>query len=568
VDLDGDGLSQTEEVALGTSDVDVDSDDDGAFDHVERWAGRDPTAADPPSLTVPVLQVPSDLLIQAPEPERARSRTGRSYAPDSPYCEYEGERGRCHDPAGRILVEWVSDTVADTPIVAADGSYVLFTTFDGVYQLPFATGTPELWISAADLHARIGEDITGGPESGFAAYQTWVPVDRQTLFVGTAFDRFSRERKGRFPRYERLDGAPGGPVTFTTLFDTEVDFCDAGLTRCTPETYDPLFDGLQWGPGTADPYERSPFWTVAMGYHHELQRFLVGVGGHQQSLLLGFHRDPDEPPARLSRARGLYPLDRQRYLGDAEFDWCVPFPGTVQAVKPGLYQVGEWRWRGPALEPVPVASRSGPSKALACDRGETLPYIAPWGSPSAFGHLMTGRGLTVLTPQRLNRGDTLLLGALSSLATGLEAEAMPDARMLYALGPWVGQRPLWDAPDPDLVRGTGLAVADDLRVCVADRAGQQVLEFLPEPGTDRPTVKGRRVTGVDAIACLWRGDELLVLTGDAVLAVDEGGGLREVQAHGAAQPVAFALDAEGALQVLDRGQAGAPAGWIRRQDGA
>ncbi len=578
VDLDGDGLDRAAEEAQGTSDFDPDSDDDGAFDGVEALVGRPPAASDPSPQHQTVKRFTfTDVWAQVPDVPEGTTQA-HSYAPNNPLCEYQSplndaagarRRGRCHDPAGRILVEWTTDTTLDRPIISADGRYVLFTRFDGVYQLPFDTGEPELWISAADLHARIGDAITGGADSGFAALQHWVPVDRETLFLGTALDPFSPIRKGTLPRYERLDGAPGGPVTFTRLFDSEFDFCDAGLVGCSDEELDHIGPGNQTGPITGMPYERSLFWTVAMGYHHELQRFLVGVGGHQQSVILGFHRDASEPPVRVSRARGLYPMEREAYLVDVAVDWCVPFPGTVHAVQPGLYMLGHTVWRGPALERVPVGYHPAvTAEAQACGSGTTRPFVAPWGPLTAFGQLVSGRTVSPIEPLRVDPGDTLLLSSPGSdAASGVTVTDDPGARMLYALGPWVNLRPLWDAPDPDLVRGTGLAVAEDLRVCIADRPGQQVLEYLPEPETNRPTGRGRRVTDLDAIDCAWRGGELLVLTGDAVVAIEDGGAVRVLREHGATQPVRLAVDDQGEIQVLDRATPDAPAGWIQRQDG-
>ena len=44
-DLDQDGLTQSEEGQLGTSDVQTDSDGDGVSDHAEVLAGSDPLFA-------------------------------------------------------------------------------------------------------------------------------------------------------------------------------------------------------------------------------------------------------------------------------------------------------------------------------------------------------------------------------------------------------------------------------------------------------------------------------------------------------------------------------------------
>lgn len=571
VDLDGDGLLRGEEVALGTSDFDVDSDDDGAFDHLEILVGRDPTTPDsPPAEAKRIL--PSELLEGVPGPGPSDVTVGYSYAVDAPYCEYgqrssEGRRGRCLDLAGRVLAEWITDNALDTPIVSADGTFVLINRMGGLYQIDLATGEESLWISAADLHAQIGEDITGGPESGFGAFQHWVPVNRSTLFYGTSFDRFSQVRKGRLPRYERMDGAPGEPKIFTTLFDTEHDFCDAHLVRCDVDPLDHIFEGTQEGPGLGLPYEYNYFWTVSMGWHHELRRFLVGIGGHQQSVILGFHLDPEVPPALLSRERGLYPLERPSWYTEG-WDWCSPFPGQVHALGEGLYRVGGQVWRGAALEPVDVGYAPGivPQKT-ECGGGSVQPYIAEWGGPSFAGHIGSSLGLMPVEPLRVDPGDTLLISAVGNLPTGLPVDEVQGQRMLYALGPLAALRPVWDAPDPDLLRGTGLDVTPDFRVCVADRPGQQVIEYLPEPDTHRPTIRGRRITDVDAIDCLWWGDRLLILTGEAVLEADEAGQLDLIATHGAEIPVDLLPGPDG-WRVLDRGQPEAPAGYIVGQDGA
>ncbi len=541
VDLDADGLTWAEEVAHGTRDFDADSDGDGVLDGMEVAVGRDPSAPQPPAFAFPVALAPSPLLLALSgslvELNRADQTLaqGSALVANGPHCLWlEVGVAGCVSADGRVLARW-SPIARPNPVavVAVDGTVAAAPDSDGIHRVDLATGARTLWVPRATLdgiYNRQAIDVL--PERDLYLF----PYDAETLITHPVGIRTASNEAYRAVRF---DGTGQAEV----LADMPALLADGRDGR----SHEVSLEGSDCKGLTLE----APV-NAGVGYHAATGRLTLGIRGNWESYLLGLH--PSEPPLALQTSRALM----QREVDDFAV-WPMPglvgaFPFAYSPLADGSYFTG-WSAVGPHLEHAPRNPWSYQmlGSAVTGDFGQYAHGITQ--SWTSCGHAqLDWHGLEwVVYERRVRPGDTLLMGrGLHPYRRGI------DGTMLWAIGPRGGANPLWARGSADIVGPTGMDVAADGTLCVADRGGQQLFELAPlDDGSMIPQTVVRRDQGLDVIDCHYDGEDLVWLTGDppTVTVVNRRTGALVLQTAVAsdipgARPGALARNAEGDVEVV------------------
>ena len=491
-DLDGDGLTASEEAALSTSDLDFNSDDDYVMDRVERDLGFDPTDPDDAPALPPeygASAVTTSALIQRrfghlSSPGLSNSsRLVRSHNPKNPVCE-ETDLGRCYDASGRL--------VATFPLSPHHRGRAL--SYRGHHLVTF---TAEGEVESLDLFTH--EQKTLGaptlPELDSGAELRLFPLDDRTVF-------FAR-MPSLHPAIWRLEDG-----NMTLVFDLDQAARTAGLT--TPPSSVVATMGLYY-----DHFQVLGFSDIATAENPRQAELVFAVQGHWRRYLLGLR--PDGELREIMRVRhdgvgdidtsaewlsGLYvqgpivssaggfvlPTGLRLYTGETFRERPVPANDTliveqlidpdalIQPQQAGLHELVAFR---PSLSP-----------------GEVLVFISRW------------RGLA----------DHLGRDAVQRLP-------LREPGMLFRVHPRGGMVPAWSLEENSLDRTFVEVTALDLdhrhHLCMVDRGADELRVYaplqsggVPELLVERFAFSGRP----DLTDCRWRKDGgLTVIADDRIL---------------------------------------------------
>ncbi|MCB9788551.1 MAG: hypothetical protein H6744_17885 [Deltaproteobacteria bacterium] len=542
VDLDGDGLSRAEEAALGLSDYDADVDDDLVDDRLEMVTGTDPKVADNPVslpafpvsfIASPVLSyrlgVGEDFGTTEGVLWQGFGRFSSLLRSDGPLCRFDdGTSGcqTCRDASGEAEVQLCSDFRGEVTI-SHDGLWLVYTNKQSVERVDRATGAESTWITWDRVYPFYADILRGDTTQQLHFY----PVDADNLWITNTWD--GNDDRPDAVRVVHVDGAGTPRVNF----DIPVEACAGGAYAAgAPCTEVPAFD--------VQPYRINGFsrWPINnevqafVGYHEQSGRMLLALGGKPESFLVGL--DPTEPPIVFQRARELKHLVRDSYARALDADWGTLFPAFLHRLADGFYftEVG---LVGPRFERVPTnpwAPRVYPDSDLRFD--------GFWNDT-----ILDQRGVEwVRYERRVSPGDTLLLQEGRNPNTGGD-----HGYMLYAIGPRGGANPLWEHARTDIEGPTGMHLAADGRLCVADRVGQRLIELAPEDASKVPTKVVRTTEGIDVIDCTYAGGTLQALLGGppSVVPIEAGGNAGPPEpVSGTGEPAGFIDEPDGSYEIF------------------
>ena len=427
VDFDGDGLSRATEAQLGSSDWSEDTDGGGTVDGAELLVAKtNPQDAKDdawPRINRPgqYAMVRSGLLLGlrdlVPKQETALA-FAETWSVQGPLCV----QGVCQDVDGQIVAHY-----ADPATKSVDGTHLIVTGNLVWERLFFADGHRELAATRAEVDALLPPSPSGYPSA-----IRMLPVDANTLFV------VREQAAARVALFER--GKPG-----RVIFDLQQLRCDSGLGPCdkhpggAAKTILPIHD---------IPRDQ----MTLVGYVPTTQRVILGVAGSWDLYLLGLHAT--EPLAVMRRGPSLGGL----------LHWILPMgpcdPGGWQCdllSDAGLmdpYLTTRNTWLGPENKDVPV-----------------IPHFSgAWGDTAL--RAVDGMELVRYEPG-VDPGDTLL-------ARMVEAPLGSEGVMLYVSKPRGGLVPLWPQVEHGIVGMDGMDVTATGTLCIADRAGKQLWEYVSQ----------------------------------------------------------------------------------------
>ncbi|MCK6570011.1 MYXO-CTERM sorting domain-containing protein [Myxococcota bacterium] len=520
-DLDEDGLDGAEEAALGTSDLNADSDGGGLGDNLEaRLFHTDPLAAGDDEQAMTGRHGDGDRHLGLTTlPRLQPGVSALEDLDDQPWASgWLCGRGRCASSEGRMVDLSESLTAAPT----RDGRAAVGMDLAGDFaRWGLPEGTKEVLASGADLSPVLGNMGDGAVVPG---------RDGEVFVIGdSGVVRLSPD---------------------SVLYDARQALCDAEWGSCYSGPEPLISDLFQTGAGA----------TYPIGYDAVLNRVIVGqvAGGERWVLSVG----ADGP---IVLARGA---DLDGVIYD---DWSGRFPTAALAPMKALslpegdffvtYALAGLPW---TLPPSGVGLADGRLAPYA-----TLDFPVPVGLRAlGLNGGVYGRGavsdedmypgLFALVPMGgpLAPGDAVLLGApVSSTAE------QPLRQRLGRLGragayeePW-GSPTLPRRPDPlaeaGTIRGVG-ASASTNQLCLAGEDGR--LWLLPWGAA-----AAELVFGVDGAAdCLFRPDgglSVLLAQPGAILEFAPGEtaarDARRLETGSALRPVRFARDEGGTYYVID-----------------
>ncbi|MBP7127361.1 hypothetical protein KBD49_13440 [Myxococcota bacterium] len=458
LDRDQDGLSATEEEALGSDDWTWDTDGDGLEDGTEAGLGLDPlrdegTMADRAfdRGTAGFAQSPWFSAFRLPEarPEwSGQKRFAQNPGTRGPFCI----DNRCFFPDGRTLV--VQHEVAT---VSLDGRWAVHP--GGALRTDLVSGATMPWLDPPFDWERTG--------------LAWYVEDADSAYVVVA------PGNQAFTEVVHIDGAGNRQV----LLSLEPGIRESGYPK---------------------PHRGAEFlWPV--GYHGESRRLIVAAQGAWDSWLLAV--SADRPPTMLQRAQGMTRQNRHRDHGTLRTAWGPllegsfpngwPFPEWIHANGQGDYLGDRWIY-GPFLEDGFLGA------AWDLLGAETLDQMLLVGG---FGDVLldanTGSELVTI-PRRVEAGDVLALASLDG-----------DGAMLFRVGPRGGLVSLWSAPRKGFAF-QGMGVSPKGRLCLAGEPGDAcpegcVAEFSPSEETRIPDVLTALIGGRGYRDCAYENEDTLVL---------------------------------------------------------
>jgi hypothetical protein len=428
LDLDADGLSRKDEAKSGTSDWSEDTDGGGTVDGAElAMAKSNPLLmGDDPwqqyALPGRFAVARSGLLMGLHDFATIitkKNSYAETWSVQGPLCA----GGVCVDVDGQIITHY-----SDPAVKSVDGSYLLVTGPEGSWErLFFADGRRETAVSQAELTQLLPP--TPGVQAGPLRA---LPVDANTLFM-------AREYGGaKMAVFER--GKPGRVV-----FDLQQSRCDSGLGPCDKH------------PGGAAktilPVHDIPRDQMSLiGYVPTTGRVVLGVAGSWDLYLLGVHAT--EPFAVLRHGPSL---------GDL-LHWILPMgvcsPGSRNCdlmSDAGLmdpYLTTRDTWFGPEIADNPI----------------TPHFSGAWGDTAL--RIADGMEMVRYEPG-VEPGDALI-------ASPVIAPLGSEGVMLYVSKPRGGRVPLWGAAEHGLKGVDGMDVTADGTLCLADRQGKRVWEYVAQ----------------------------------------------------------------------------------------
>ena len=477
LDLDADLLSAAEEATLGTSDYHSDSDGSGTLDGVEvHLAGTDPTDwSDDPALAVEHagdVTYSMSGLVASVLPDIGGTLWTSALGPGGPLCV----GGRCYGPGGEVVTTFPDlDQARDPlhwsqPITSASGEFVVTWNHDGLTRTWFHDGRRELYLPQATVTA-VAEGIM---PSTLSPWQPW-PIDARLTYFSGGPD------SGVIGASQLILCETG--VGCRVHFDIAEARCDSGLGPCdTGTAADRRVDDLT-----------TPSFKV-LGWEPVTRRLHLRVKGLQDGWLVGIHET--EPPLVIERAVTMGALN-----------------STATRVSPAF--------PGPPYVRFPWWQVALPNGESLTDNGLVTPFrsylrtafnVTNWGAPLPIWDdtLLSDGDELVRLEHRLDPGDIVMVR--TSFASVGDAGAM-----LYKSGPRGGLARLWRGTEAAILDPGDIDVTADGRLCVPDRGRGQLWLYEPaDPALRVPSVLSESVPIPGAVACLFDGDEVLVLTREPV----------------------------------------------------
>jgi hypothetical protein len=478
LDLDMDLLSAAEEAALGTSDYLADTDGSGTLDGIEvHLAGTDPTLwSDDPALAVEhvgdVTYSTSGLIAAVLPPGVASAAP--ALGPGGPLCL----GGRCYAPGGGVITSFPNINQSSdplhwpVPIVAANGRFVMTWNYDGLTRTWFDDGRRELYLPQSVITA-VAEGIR---ESQLSPWQPW-PIDEElTFFTGGP------------------DSGIIGPSQVITCFNTDcrITFdiatprCDSGLGPCQI--------GATFGTSVHDL--TNPSFAV-LGWDPTTERLHVRVKGLQDGWLLGIH--PTEPPIVIERAATMAGMNSSIIRTAPAFD------GQPWARFP------DWQVKLPNGDFLTDNGLVTPYRSYLRTAFDVTSWLAP--VPIWNDTLFVAGDELVRLEHRLDPGDIVMVRVNFN---GVPVSGDYGV-MLYKSGARGGLAKLWNSNQTSIRDPGDIDVTADGRLCVPDRGrGQLWLYEASDPALRVPDIAAQSTPVPGAVACLFDGDDVLVLTRNPV----------------------------------------------------
>ncbi|MFO0745133.1 MAG: hypothetical protein U1F43_05560 [Myxococcota bacterium] len=443
LDLDDDGLSAAREAAAGTWDTVADSDRGGSPDGLEvDFAKSDPLDADAEPARLAGVRgslryVPSPLIAKhlgGVSGDDVRSERPRTVGGDNPLCV----GGRCFGPDGALVATYPVDKKlgGTSPVIAADGSFIMLHTAAGLERYYFADAREELAVSAADLDAYVP---VWSPD---ALHVLPLDATRTIIACDGAVD------PERFPAIVALaDGA-----AIRVLYDHAQAQRDSGLTVATLDSFEPNDAGVMAS-------------ISIIGWNADTQRLHLGVRGNWDSWLIALGLDGQA--TIIGRGRALEGMNQP---GPISYTMSLAPPPLPDYLLPTGH--GDYFASGGVMEPF-GGYLPGHSTTIS---NMDLPPLAIWGDvlldTVCCGFDQDGFYELVRYDERVSPGDVLVVRHLDGTSPGV---------MLFKSGPRGGLAELWHAPLRDVgdVGGIDLAPDGSLRLCIADRSHDVVWELEP-----------------------------------------------------------------------------------------
>ncbi|MFZ4579252.1 MAG: hypothetical protein ACOYOB_12715 [Myxococcota bacterium] len=267
-DLDLDGLTATQEKALGTSDYRADTDYGSTRDSWEvQVAGTDPTLASDdqwgPEALLDRVGYTTSTLVRKKLPAATLTSRIPSLSADAPLCT----TATCFDVRGNVTATPALPADATLYKISADASYIAWRQGNTLRRYVFATQQTELVADSTELARHLGTDVD--------LSDSLHPIDASLMYF---------VRSGAHPRVVAFRTGKASEVAF----DWDQANCDSKLGACNP---------TQDLPGILFKHEELLPVAYPMTYEAETGRFLVGVKSSWRQFVVGLR--PDKPPELL-----------------------------------------------------------------------------------------------------------------------------------------------------------------------------------------------------------------------------------------------------------------------------
>ena len=473
LDLDHDGLSHNEELALGTSDFTIASDGSTTADSVEVAASlTDPTDFwDDPAPWRPgrFSYVEGGLIRKLLDDLGLTDEIGTGpiagTSPHGPMCLKQSDEGmEC------ILKDRTTRVTVPVPYGANlqfdhSGRFVIYQAEEGLFRYWFADGQQELAVSTEEMWMVLGSKLSENLDPKF------FPAGDDLVYV--SYYELMQEGSQAWDEFFVAAFSEGQPGKL--IYDHQKARCDSGLGLCdatweeqpdsTKKTFhDLLFNGVG-----------------VLGYLPEMDRLVLNVAGRWGRYFVGLH--PEEPPTVLIGPRYL--------KGGGEIQGM---PSFIQPTGHDDYFVG----RGFMDGWLNARNNSRAQGMLG-----TTPTSFFWDS-IGLNFYYGGDGLwELIRYEGFGKPGDVVLVTHAGNQYGF---------MAYRSGPRGGLADAWLEPVPDFKDVWGIDIRHDGMLCLSDRTNDGGSVFILEPG--EPNGVGSNLIMVagelgDVTDCHWGEDDSL-----------------------------------------------------------
>ena len=525
LDLDGDGLSWTEESLLGCSDLTAFSDGGPVRDSIEvRVAGTDPS--DPSDDPAPpgsghVVYAQSGLVVRLLEelmPERGELAFVEGGGASGPLCvAATGSEGACYlDLSAPVPMPVGEDGGL---VLSADGSHAVILTEEGYVRVFHEDGGRELAVPLDEL---------APPEawSDRTALQVY-PIDPGLLFVSMHDDRSEGDRAWDELRLVAFEAGQPGRV----VYDHQQAGCDSELGPCDPSGA----SGGAWGGA----HDLAYLGVAPVGWVFELGRFLIAASTTRDRYYVAVPLEG--PPEVLAHGHELAGGPRLAGLPG----YLVPSGHGDYLTNAGVFD--GWLRAGAGAT---IEGLTGVTKPAAA-WGDVIVQKAYVAATPPAGHGQTHSQARYYELVRFegwaDPGDLLVLTREGPVQGGFADH------MLRRAGVRGGLADAW--PEPALMRDPwGIHAGPDGTLCIAERGARRILlQRQVLPGTPYATVAAYEDVG-DVTDCHLGEDgalHALVAAPPAILRVTPGGSEVVSSLASGSRPIDLIETPDGGLEALD-----------------